>query len=157
LPPAIGVDSTPSSSYGGPTRNMNSLTTVGARVIDSGLVRCNPSRRRKVGGGMRRSINPPSPQISIRHNIASVVNLSDEDRDDCEQRDECGDDYHDSPPPTWPVSRRRHQTPSYKSSLRENRRWILHLLDYDNLRHLPPPIVRVEILPEYSLYYVTCQ
>jgi hypothetical protein len=114
--PAIGVDSTPSTTRWAnddTTRiNMNSLTTVGARVIDSGLVRCNPSRRRKVGG-MWRIINPPSPQISIRHNIA------DEDRDDCEEHDDCGD-YHDElPPPAWPVSRRCRQTPPYNSSLRE--------------------------------------
>ena len=95
---------------------MNSLTTVGARVIDSGLV------------VLCRRITP-SPQF-----IASVVDPSDEHRDDCEEHDDCGDYNNDSPPPAWSVSRRRRRTPSpVYSSLREK-----PPVDSSSLRLRPP-------------------
>lgn len=97
------------------TPHMNSLTTVGARVIDSGLVWC-----RRI---------TPSPQF-----IASVVDPSDEHRDDCEEHDDCGDYNNDSPPPAWSVSRRRRRTPSpVYSSLRE-----MPPVDSSSLRLRPP-------------------
>lgn len=87
---------------------MNSLTTVGARVIDSGLVR--KSRRNLA--------YYPSFEADFYPHIASVDSI-DEDRDDCDQHDECGDEHDDSSPSAWSDSRRRRQTPPGKSSLRE--------------------------------------